>query len=96
MKTAVLIGFVLVFAMAMLTTTTGEVYAYELHPVILSDSAELTPQESKPEANLPFLFAVFFIAWAAFFGYVFYMSRRQREMQREIDALTRALNDRES
>lgn len=48
-----------------------------------------------PEANLPFLFAVYIITWAAFFGYAFYVSRRQREMQGEIEALKRALQDRE-
>ena len=48
------------------------------------------------ESELPWLFAVFFITWAAFFGYVFVMSRRQREMRREIDALRRALAQREA
>lgn len=52
-------------------------------------------QGSDPEANLPFLFAVFIITWAAFFVYVFYVSRRQREMQREIEALKRALEERD-
>jgi len=50
---------------------------------------------SSPEANLPFLFAVYIITWAAFFAYAFYVSRRQREMQGEIEALKRALEDRE-
>ena len=50
---------------------------------------------SGPEANLPFLFAVFIITWAAFFAYVFYVSRRQREMQGEIEALKRALQERD-
>jgi len=48
-----------------------------------------------PEANLPFLFAVYIITWGAFFAYIFYMSRRQREMQGEIEALKRALTQRE-
>ena len=52
-------------------------------------------QGSDPEANLPFLFAVYIVTWAAFFAYVFYVSRRQREMQREIDALNRALEERD-
>ena len=52
-------------------------------------------QGSDPEANLPFLFAVFIITWAAFFVYMFYVSRRQREMQGEIEALKRALEERE-
>ena len=55
-----------------------------------------TPQQqevdgSEAEANLPYLFAVFIIAWAGFFGYVFVMARRRREMQREIEALRAAL-----
>ena len=50
---------------------------------------------SDPEAKLPFLFAVFFITWVVFFAYVFYMSRRQRDMQREIEALKRVLTEQE-
>ena len=43
--------------------------------------------DSDPEANLPFLFAVYILTWAGFFGYAFYMSRRQRDLRRDIDAL---------
>ena len=50
---------------------------------------------SDPEANLPFLFAVYILTWAGFFGYAFYMSRRQRDMRRDIDALRRALRERQ-
>ena len=46
---------------------------------------------SDPEANLPFLFAVYLITWAGFFGCTFVMSRRQREMRRELDALKTAI-----
>ena len=53
-------------------------------------------QANDPEANLPYLFAVYIITWAAFFVYVFYVSRRQREMQAEIDALKRALEERDA
>ena len=49
-------------------------------------------QQQRGESELPWLFAVYAITWAAFFGYVFVMSRRQREMQREIDTLKRALD----
>jgi CcmD family protein len=60
----------------------------------------VAPQEQpaddrEPEANLPYLFAVFIITWAVLFGYVFYMSRRQRAMQREIEALRAALAEKE-
>lgn len=53
------------------------------------------PQAREPEANLPYLFAVFIITWAGFFAYAFIMSRRQREMQREIEALKRILGENE-
>ena len=51
--------------------------------------------DSDPEANLPYLFAVFIITWAVFFGYLFVMSRRHREMQREIEGLKETLAARE-
>ena len=53
-------------------------------------------QDSDPEANLPFLFAVYIITWGGFFAYAFAMSRRQREMQRELDALKGVIAEKES
>jgi CcmD family protein len=53
-------------------------------------------QNSDPEANLPFLFAVYIITWGGFFAYSFAMSRRQREIQRELDALKAVIADKES
>ena len=58
-------------------------------------AASPSQTRAEPEANLPFLFAVFIITWAAFFAYVFYVSRRQREMQGEIEALKQALDERD-
>ena len=55
-------------------------------------AAEVPAQQRSGEAELPWLFAVYAITWAAFFAYVFFMSRRQREMQREIDTLKRAID----
>lgn len=60
--------------------------------VVLADEAA---QQQRGESELPWLFAVYAITWAAFFGYVFVMARRQTEMRREIDALKRALDERE-
>ena len=57
----------------------------------IADPLEHTPGESE----LPWLFAVYIITWGAFFGYAFMMSRRQREMRREIDLLRRVLAERE-
>ena len=52
-------------------------------------------QEIPGESNLGFLMAGLIIIWAGFFAYVFYMARRQKEMGREIEALRRALAERE-
>ena len=48
------------------------------------------------DGNLPFLFAVYTVTWAAFFAYAFYMSRRQRELRREMEELKRALEEKET
>ena len=53
-------------------------------------------EDSDPEANLPYLFAVFAIAWGGFFAYIFVMTGRRRQMQRELEALRAALAERES
>lgn len=63
--------------------------------VAADESPRLPQQQLRGEAELPWLFAVYAITWAAFFGYVFVMSRRQREMRAEIAALKRALAERE-
>ncbi len=44
-----------------------------------------------PSDNLPYLFAAFAVTWVAFFIYVFFVSRRQHELEREIQELKRAL-----
>lgn len=73
----------------------GGVGAYE-GPLQPSAQGAAPAQEGGgPEANLPFLFAVYIITWAAFFGYVFYVSRRQRELQNEIRDLRHALEERD-
>jgi CcmD family protein len=59
-----------------------------------TDSQMPPPQEGNElegDSELPWLFAVFIVTWAAFFGYAFIMSRRQREMRREIETLRLAL-----
>ncbi len=51
-------------------------------------------QEAPGESNLPFLYGVFTVTWATFFAYAFYVSRRQRELRRQIEELRRALEER--
>ncbi len=52
-------------------------------------------QEAAGEGNLPYLFGGFAVVWAGFFGYVFYVHRRERELRREIEAMRRELSERQ-
>jgi len=40
--------------------------------------------------NAAYLFAVYSVVWAAVFGYLFYLYRKQRKLRREIDSLRNA------
>ena len=50
---------------------------------------------SDPEAYLPYLFAAFALTWLAFFAYLFFISRKERGLRREVEALRQAIEDRE-
>jgi len=45
--------------------------------------------------NLVYLFAAYAVFWAVTFAFVFRIARRQRSLQREIEALKRALEARQ-
>ena len=45
------------------------------------------------EGSLPYLYVVYTVTWVAFFAYAFYVSRRQRDLRREIEQLRRALDE---
>jgi CcmD family protein len=57
--------------------------------------ATTTASSSDPEANLPYLFAVYAITWAIFFAYLYYLSQRQQNLRRELEELREALSERE-
>ena len=88
------------WALAVLTVAVllllGHVQA---HPVEAQGPATAVLQQedagSDPESNLPFLFAAFGITWVGFFAYLYVVSRRQQELRREVEALRRALAERE-
>ena len=52
-------------------------------------------QQNGPEANLKYLFAVFFLVWAFFFGYTFFLSRRLKEMKNEVAVLKKIISEKE-
>jgi len=43
--------------------------------------------------NLGYLFAAYTVIWAVVFGYVLFMYRRQRKLQRQIDMLRKDLDE---
>ena len=48
-----------------------------------------------PEAYLPYLFAAFALTWVAFFAYLFFIARKERALRQEMEALRRAIEERE-
>jgi len=46
--------------------------------------------------NISYLFAAYTIIWAFVFGYVFYLHRKQRRLQREIDLLKKSRGEQDS
>lgn len=47
-----------------------------------------------PNTNLGYLFAIYIITWAGFFVYMFLVSRRQRDLEREIRQLKQLVEQR--
>ena len=58
-----------------------------------ADQGTSSAEESDPEANLPYLFAVYTVTWIAFFAYLFYLSQKQRDLRAEIESLRRTLSE---
>lgn len=92
-RMAITTAVLLILLAAGALTQAGHASAYDAAAALSADST--AQQQARGEAELPWLFAVYIITWAAFFGYVFVMSRRQREMRAEIQALKRALAERD-
>ena len=49
-----------------------------------------------PAHNIPYLFAAFAIVWAVFFVYLFITSRRQDELEREMESLREEMKGRDA
>ena len=57
---------------------------------------EILLQAGLPPSNLPYLFAAFAVTWAVFFGYMFFIGRRQQEIRAEIERLRQAVDSQDS
>lgn len=52
-------------------------------------------ENTNPDTNLGYLFAIYIITWAGFFAYIFIVSRRQRSLEREVENLRKLLVERQ-
>ena len=94
-KKTLLLGLTPVITLLAFLATWTTLFAYDGIAGMAEPVAH--PLEHTPgESELPWLFAVYIITWAAFFGYTFVMSQRQRGMRREIDLLRRVIAERDS
>lgn len=63
----------------------------------VATAAALSAQENtNPNTNLGYLFAIYIITWAGFFAYIFIVSQRQRVLERQIDDLKKLLEEKQS
>ena len=90
MRTAPILALAAVIALSWAIWGQAVVEAYPDSPP--ASPGAIAPQSDPepgddPDPNLGYLFGVYIVTWAGFFGYAFMMSRRQREMQREIATL---------
>ena len=88
------LAIVLLVLIAGASLAAPAVSAADSHPAAAEVPEPQQGEDRGGGSELPWLFAVFIITWAVFFGYVFVMSRRQREMQQEIDTLRRTVQER--
>jgi CcmD family protein len=56
---------------------------------IAATPAAPVAQEAAGDSNLGYLLAAFLAVWAGLFAYAFYMGRRGRELEREVEELRR-------
>ena len=81
--------FILLIGVFTLITAFNTSFVYAGSPTVNET------QQNGPEANLKYLFAVFFLVWAFFFGYTFFLSRRLKEMQNEVAILKKIISEKE-
>ena len=88
---AVRTGWVFLIVVALSVALEGFVVA------VYADMSSLTEAESiTPSDNLEYLFAVFFLTWVAFFGYIFFLSRRLVGLKSEVEELKAEINKNDS
>jgi CcmD family protein len=59
--------------------------------VIYADDQLKENSDTNEESYLAYLFGVFFLIWLAFFGYIFFLSKRIKEMKTEVEYLKKLI-----
>ena len=59
----------------------------------MAATSDLAQGNDNP-ANLRYIFGAFLAAWAGFFLYALFMSRRERRLKREVEELRRQMEER--
>ncbi|MBM3958882.1 MAG: CcmD family protein [SAR202 cluster bacterium] len=83
-----------VLAAAMLSIATVALAAGEQAGAM---AGSITSQKNtNTSTNLGYLFAVYIVTWAGFFAYLFLVSRRQKEIEKELSRLRERLGEESS
>ena len=93
---SLLITVVLAFSQSTGVVRASDLEISEQSSEVLTLSVDHGSPHPNGNSELPWLFAVFIVTWAAFFAYSFVISRRQREIWLEIDDLKKTLRERQS
>ena len=73
-------------------------FAFSLVVLALTAPAALAApaaQDAPGESNLGYLLAGTLLTWAGFFAYAIYLTRKNRDLRREVEDLRRLLAERE-
>lgn len=92
------LGAAAVIAALLLVLVPAGQAAFASSDPVAAVTAALSAQENNtnPNTNLGYLFAVYIITWAGFFAYIFIVSRRQRALERQVDDLKKLLGEKQS
>ena len=86
----------LIISAIVLSSAAIPAVAQPLQGMAQQDTQDQTTAAARdPEANLPYLFAVYAITWVVFFAYLYYLSQRQQNLRRELEELREALSERD-
>ena len=88
-------GSAAVLAALLLVLIPAATAAFASSDPIVTAAALSAEENTNPNTNLGYLFAVYIITWSGFFAYIFIVSQRQRALERQIDDLKKLLGEKQ-